>query len=147
GGGTITVAASFTNQADGTVEATGTGTTLVQTPVNFSAGTLTGGMWGAIGGGTLRVINSGIVHNAAAIVLDGASSHFYRDSGTTSAVTGLASNDAGGSFTIKNGFNFTTAAAFPNGGTLVVGTSSTFKATGNYTQTGGDTDLQGGTLN
>src|SRR5262249_25792739 len=120
--GTITfTGGTLTNQ--GTLQATAGGTVNVQptTVTNFSAGVLTGGTWKAAGGPLRVLLGSPIVTNAASIVLDGPGSNFYRDSGTTGALTGLATNAAGGSFTIQNGFSFTTAGDFANAGAITVG--------------------------
>ncbi len=145
--GTLTVnGASWTNQ--GTVEATTGGTITAQvSPTNLSAGTLTGGTWKATGGGILRLIlPTALTTNAATILLDGAASAFYSTSGTTSALSSLTSNAAGGSLTIQNGFSFTVPAGFSNAGTLTVGPSSTLQLAGTYTQTGGTTQIQTGTV-
>src|SRR5262249_47229486 len=78
--------------------------------------------------------------------LDGANSNFYRDSGTTNALAGFATNSATGTFTVQNGRSFSSPADFSNAGALSIGTGSTFTATGAYTQTAGSTTLSGGTL-
>jgi hypothetical protein len=112
---------------------------------NFSGTTLTGGAYQISGNGILKFTNADIRTNAAAILLDGSSSQIV-DQSNANALANFATNSSGGSFAIQNGRNFTTAGAFSNAGTLAVGTGSTFTASGNYTQTAGDTDLQGGKL-
>jgi hypothetical protein len=129
-----------------------TGVVQVQTGVlnisgaftNFSGTTLTGGTY--LITAALAFEGADIQTNAANIVLDGSSSQIVNNFNGKNALLNFASNASGGSFTIQNGRNFTTAGAFSNAGTVAVGSSSTFTATGNYTQTTGDTDLQGGTL-
>jgi hypothetical protein len=77
---------TFTNS--GTLQAIGGGVLqAATTPTNFSSGTLTGGTWHAASGGILRVSLPGtITTNAASIILDGATSNFYRDAGSTKAL-------------------------------------------------------------
>jgi hypothetical protein len=142
--GTITL--SGTNWSNsGTIQAMNGGTVQAQgTIANFSAGTLTGGTWQVFANSTLRLISTGIVTNAATIVLDGLNSNFFRDSGTTNALAGFATNDTAGIFSIRNGRNFTTAGAFTNNGTLAVGAGSTFTVNGSLTNFSGGT-LTGGT--
>jgi hypothetical protein len=146
--GTIYITgAALTN--NGTLQASGTGTLIVQptTITNFSASTLTGGTWKAFDASTLRaILPASITTNAANIVLDGPNATFYRDTGSTHALALLTTNLATGSFTLQNGAQFATAGDFTNAGTLTVGTGSTFALTGALTQTGGNINLQGGTI-
>jgi hypothetical protein len=146
--GTIYITgAALTN--NGTLQASGTGTLIVQptTITNFSASTLTGGTWKAFDASTLRaILPASITTNAANIVLDGPNATFYRDTGSTHALASLTTNLATGSFTLQNGAQFTTAGDFTNAGTLTVGAGSTFGLTGALTQTGGNINLQGGTI-
>jgi hypothetical protein len=131
---------TFTN--NGTLQAQNGGTLSASTPTNFSGGTLSGGTWQAFDNSTLRVaLPSSIVTNAATILLDGANSNFYRDSGTADALASLATNAAAGSFTIRNGRNFSGNLA--NAGTLVIGGGSTFTESGTLSQTG-TLNVQGG---
>jgi fibronectin-binding autotransporter adhesin len=145
--GTITISSThWTNQ--GIIQAQNGGTILAQgTVTNFSAGTLTGGTWQVFADSTLRLVNTGIVTNAATILLDGANSNFYSDVGTTEALGNLATNAAAGSFTIQNGRAFSSAGTFTNAGTLTVGNGGTFTQSGNYDQTGSLNILVGGTAN
>jgi hypothetical protein len=118
---------TFQARNGGTLKAQGTNT-------NFAAGTLTGGTWQVFANSTLRLLNANIATNAATILLDGANSNFFSSTGTTDALAGLATNAPGGTFTIQNGRNFTTAGAFSNLGTLTLGPGSTFTVNGDYTQ-------------
>jgi hypothetical protein len=138
-GGTITLSGSGWTNA-GTLQASNGATLYGQgTTSNYSSGTLTGGTWAVFGNSTLRLPNADIQTNAATIVLDGANSNFYRDSGTTNALANFATNAAAGSFTVRNGQTFTTSGDLSNAGSLTVGSASTFAVTGNCTQTGGST--------
>ncbi|HUY32931.1 MAG TPA: PKD domain-containing protein [Pirellulales bacterium] len=152
-GGTITIGGpTFTN--NGTVEGTSGGTLSVNptTLTNFSGGTLSGGTWRASGGGIMRFNGDDITTNAATIVLDGASSHFYdATTGTTDALAGLATNAAAGSLAIQNGYNFAAPGiVFTNHGAVAIGAGGTFTfpAGGSYNQygTGAATVLNGGTI-
>ncbi len=145
-GTTYITGASASNQ--GTFQAGGGGTLYVEptTVTNFSGGTLTGGNWQVHAGSTLRVIlSTPITTNAASILLDGSGSNFYRDTATTDALAGLTTNAAGGSLTVQNGRTYT-PGAFTNAGNVTVGGGSTLGLGGTYTQTGGTTQLQAGTL-
>lgn len=121
---------------------------------NAATNTLTGGSYIVGAGGTLQFNNAanGIVAintNAANIVLNGLGSQIL-NAVNGDALAGLATNAAGGSFTIENGRNFTTSGDFQNSGTLTVGNGSTFTtgggASNNYTQSGAGslTDVQNG---
>lgn len=156
------VSATFTNAAGGTLTSTGTGAlgpaafanngllvvpngilTLTGTFTNFSAGTLTGGIYMVVG--TFKFTGANIVTNAAAIVLDGAASAIVNQS-NGNALANFASNAAAGIFLIQNGRNLTTSGPFSNAGIAIAGSGSTFAATGSYTQTSGSTFLAAGTL-
>ncbi|MFO0969304.1 MAG: LamG-like jellyroll fold domain-containing protein [Gemmataceae bacterium] len=122
-GQTLAVTGSSVSNT-GTVRVIGSGVLqLAVTPTNFSGSTLTGGSWEASAGGTLRVpLSSTITTNAASIVLDGASSNFYRDAGTTKALVGLATNT--GTLTLANGYVLVTTSDIANQGTLNIDTTS-----------------------
>jgi len=121
--------------------------TATAAPTNFNAGTLTGGTWKVTSPGTLRVpFGSSVVTNAANILLDGTAAYFYRDAATTLALNGLTTNAATGSFTIQNGAGFSSAGAFSNAGSVLIGNGSTFVPDGNHTQTAGSTVISGGVL-
>ncbi len=130
----------------GAIVSTGGGSVTVDSATNYAGGTLTGGTWEAIGNSVLRVIGANISANAATILLDGAGSAFYSDTGTTSALAGLTSNTAGGRLTIQNGFNLTVPAGFTNAGDLTVGPGSTLIPSTTYIQTAGTTQLQAGAV-
>ncbi len=115
---------------------------------NYGSNTLTGGTYYAAGTIKLPVAATGIVTNAATIVLDGPSSAILRYADNTDALKGFATNAAAGDFTIKNGRDFTTAGAFSNAGLMTFGIGSDFQvgATGNlqdYTQSAGTTTVDG----
>jgi len=63
--------------------------------------------------------------------------NFYRDTGTTSALAGLTTNAAAGSFTIDNGYVFTPIGSFTNSGTVTIGTGSLFGHRGGESATSG----------
>ncbi len=89
--------------SDGTIAADGSGTITVQGSTNFAGGILTGGTWEAAGAGTLRLLGANVSTNAASIVLDGAGAAIDSSTGTTSALAGLITNSAAGSFTLQDG--------------------------------------------
>jgi autotransporter-associated beta strand protein len=142
-GGVLT--AQGTNWTNlGTFQAQSGGTLVAQgTPTNFTAGTLRDGTWQVFADSTLRLISSGIVTNAANMVLDGPNSNIYRDMGSTSALVNFTTNAVAGSLTVRNGRNFATTAAFTNDGTLTVGARSVFR-TSSLTNFA-DNTLTGGT--
>ena len=111
---------------------------------NFSGTTLTGGTY--IVSGTLGFSGRMFARTPRQSCSMARRAQILNSSTSANALANFATNASGGSFTIQNGRNLTTAGAFSNAGNLAIGTSSTFTTTGNYTQTAGDTDLQGGTL-
>ena len=124
---------TWTNDTSGTLEAiSGSSTTLTSNLTNYENGTLTGGIYKVGANSALRIINSGIVTNAATIVLDGANSNFYRDTGSTSALADFVTNN--GSFTVTDLRVFAAAASFNNTANLIVGTGGSFSETGTYIQ-------------
>jgi hypothetical protein len=101
--------------------------------VQLPGSTLTGGTWRVFANSSLNITTgANITTNQGSVTLDGAGSLFPR-------IDTLATNALGGSFTIKNGRNFTTVGDFTNNGTLGVGSGSIFTVTGNYTQGSGGT--------
>jgi hypothetical protein len=133
----------FTNT--GTVQVL-TGRLLLEGPfTNFTGTSLRGGTYVVSGIIMLPTTGADIRTNEATIVLDGPASQITSLSGIN-ALRNLATNTAEGSFTIRNGRDFTTARAFSNAGSVTVGSGSTFTVTGTYTQTAGSTTLGGGTL-
>ncbi len=130
----------------GTVQAQNGGTIVsAGTNANYSGGTLTGGTWKVFDNSALRLIGGSITNNAADIVLDGVNSNLFSDMGSTNALAGFAANAAGGSFTILNGRDFTTAGTLSNAGDETIGAGSTLSlaAGENLTQTGGVTTVNG----
>src|SRR5262249_23549365 len=147
--GTITVNAGLTVSQSGTAPSfTNTGTITVaagQTMAisggvlgNFSNGTLTGGTYDILG--TFQFPNAAITTDAAAIILDGSTSRIIDQSGND-ALANLVGVGAGGTFTIRNGRNFTAPSGLSIAGSVTVGTGSTL--TGNLYQSGGQTTLLG----
>ncbi len=131
---------------DGIIEAQNGGAVLAAgTNTNVAAGTLTGGTWKAFASSTLRLIGGNITTNDATIVIDGANSNFFSDTGSTNALANFATNAATGSFAVQNGRIFTTAGPFSNAGVVFVGTGSDLRlASGmSYSQSGGDTSVEG----
>ncbi|HMK28295.1 MAG TPA: PEP-CTERM sorting domain-containing protein, partial [Terriglobales bacterium] len=120
---------------------------------NFSANTLTGGTYNIFGTfanpGTLQIDylgNTGgeIINNAATILLDGPNSNLV-DAAGLDALANFSNNTASGSFTIRNGRNFTSPGDFSNAGAVQVGSGSTLATggTGNYNQSTGSTRIDG----
>jgi hypothetical protein len=141
---------TFTNQ--GTFEARNGGTLLLPTGpryTNYSGTTLTGGAWQVFGGSKMILVGSGIATNAASILLDGSGSTIYRDApATIDALNVLTSLSPGGSFTIENSRNFTTAGNFTNNATLSVKTGTTFTVNGSLINfDAGSGTLTGGAYN
>ena len=79
---------------NGVIASDGGGTITIQSATNYAGGTLTGGTWEAENNSILKLNTAAITTNAAAIVLDGANSHFS-DSIAVDALSGLSSNMAG----------------------------------------------------
>src|SRR5262249_46977446 len=124
----ITDARSFSTSASGM---NNTGTIMVGGGISGSiltingaisqlpATTLTGGTWIVLAGGNMTFSSgSDIATNAATVILNGAGSNFPR-------INNISANQ--GLFTITGGRAFTTAGAFSNSGTTVIGTSSALK--------------------
>jgi len=140
GAGTTNIGSIFSNS--GTLSAT-VGTLSINGSLsNFSGSTLTGGNYEVFGPSTLQFAGANVVTNAATILLDGAGSNFLNSSTATSALANFATNAAAGSFTIRNGRNFTTLGNFGNSGIVNVGSGSTFTTAG----AGAFTNQPSGTL-
>jgi RHS repeat-associated protein len=158
-GDTLTVAPGVTISGDGFVGSTtggsltnrgaivsdDGGTMTIQGATNFANGTLTGGTWQASGNSTLRILGAQITTNAASVLLGGAQSHLYSDASATDALASLSANAAGGQLTLIGGASLVDTAGMTNGGTLTLGPNSSLTAA-SYTQAGGSTNLQGGTV-
>src|SRR6185312_9709047 len=154
-GGTLTVAVTGGATNNGTMQASAGASLAVRTTLsNFSGGTLSGGSYRVFGptgnGGTIQLSSLGtgggeIVHNAAAILLDGPDSSLV-DGGGQDALANFTDNTASGSFTIRNGRNFNAPGAFANAGQVAIGTGSTFgvnAGASNYNQSSGTTQVDG----
>lgn len=113
----------------GTLEVTSGTLRANNTP--FAGGILSDGTWIVRPGATIDLVGQTFTVNQASVTLDGAGSVF-------SAVDSLTSNDAGARLNLRNGRNFTTAAAFLNAGTVDAGDASNFHSSGSLTnQIGG----------
>ncbi len=111
----------------GTVEVQ-TGTVeFIDTIVQFSAGTLTGGEWIAREFSTIAAPSAtNITTNLGRVTLDGLGSSFAR-------INALATNN--GSFTVTGGRDFATVGNLANSGEITVGPGSDLTVTGNLTET------------
>jgi hypothetical protein len=144
GAGTVGSGGAVTN--NGTLASDAGGLLVVQGATNYSAGTLTGGAWQAVGNSTLELPGAAVTTNAASVLLDGPNALLSGDAGATNALAGLSANAAGGTLSLRDGALLNTAAnALSNAGAVSVGAGSTLAAP-TYTQTAGATSLQGGTV-
>jgi hypothetical protein len=141
------------SQTGTTPTLTNTGTIHVGNSLNFTitGGSLTNFSGSALNGGTYEVAGTfkfpgaDIATNGATIVLDGPVSAIQNAAGVN-ALTNFATNASTGSFTIENGRNLSTGA-FTNAGQVGIGPgSSTWSVAGGYSQSGGQTRLDGGLL-
>ena len=145
GASTTNIAIAFNNT--GTVNADAGTLTLTGGLNNFSGTTLTGGSFNVSGAGIFSFTGANVVTNAAGIRLDGAGSQFLNASGGSNGLANLAANTAAGSFTLRNGRNFTTVGTFNNAGIVNVGPSSTFTGGGAFTnQSTGQLQMAGGSF-
>ena len=128
---TIDTSSGFTNQgilqslAGSTLSIIGAGTEFS----NFAGTTLTGGSY-LIGSGTsttatIQFDNADIVTNQATIVMDGSGARILNRNTILNGISNLTTNGAQGDFTIRNGKNLSTNAAFSNAGGVTVGDLST----------------------
>ncbi len=123
----VRTGADFTNQ--GTVEAKNSGVLNIQPNhlSNFNGTTLTGGTWQVFANSTLRAsMATPMSTNAAHIILDGNNSQFYRDNGTSDALSNLSANANSGALTLRNGRTFLPAGNFTNAGSIIIGEGSAF---------------------
>lgn len=143
GAGTGSVNSSMTQTATGILDAE-TGILSVSALTNFSGNTLTSGTYQSAA--TLRIGSANVINNAATIILDGPASAI-EDTLGVNAITNLASIAAGGALQIRNGRDLALAGDFNNAGQLTIGPGGdTLSLPGAFTQTGGFTLLDGGTL-
>ena len=133
GATTTTISTAFNNV--GTTTVTAGVLSLTGGLTNFNGATLTGGTYNVIGASTLQFSGANIVTDSATILLDGAGSKLLNATNSANALTNLASVTATGSFTIRNGRNFTSVGAFNNAGIVNVGSLGTFTAGGAFTNT------------
>jgi hypothetical protein len=142
---TIDSSSGFTNSgilqalAGATLSVVGTGVDFS----NFAGTTLTGGSY-FVGSGnattaTLQFDNANIVTNQATIDLNGSGARILNRLNSANGISNLTTNGAQGDFTIRNGKNLSTNAAFLNQGAVTVGDSSTLTigtGTGVFTNSG-----------
>lgn len=103
-------------------------------------GTFTGGTY--LVTGTLGVQNS-VVTNAANITLTGAAAKISNTNMGTNALATLTTNASTGVLSLQSGQVLTTAGNLSAAGIISVGTASSFKIGGSYTQTAGKTTVDG----
>jgi hypothetical protein len=136
-------ASGFTNNGRLIVQA-GSTLTLKNLFNNLSnTGTLTGGTYSLAG--TLGFPNS-VVTNDANITLTGTAAEILNTSSSTNALATMTGNAAAGVLSLASGQVFTTNGSMSNAGRVTVGLGSSFNPKGSYTQTAGQTTVDG-TLN
>jgi hypothetical protein len=115
---------------------------------NFSAGTLTGGVYDATGTLEFAAGTTGIVTNDATIALTSATGTILNTSeGNASALSGFTTNGTKGSFSVASQ-KFTDANDFTNQGTLIAASGGTIDLTGGLTNFNSTTNtLTGGIYN
>ncbi|MCK4872726.1 MAG: hypothetical protein KAS72_08390 [Phycisphaerales bacterium] len=130
------------------IDFTNTGTLQVETGtfetngVSLIGNTLTDGIWNVLNGSTLNLVGVTVQTNEADVTIAGAGASF-------GAMSTLETIAASGSFTISDGFDFTTQGDFTNDGSLTVGAGSAFEVvTGSaFTNfSSGTGTLAGGTM-
>lgn len=117
-------------------------TLTIDAPFNNLSGT------GALTGGTYLVtgtigVPGAITSNAAGITLTGASAEILNTDTLSNALSAISANVASGTLSLQSGESLTTGTSFANAGKITVGTGSSFKVTGKYTQTAGTTTVDG----
>ena len=147
-GANFTTHGNFTN--NGTLTVGGGSKFVVKSGsnlTNFSGTTLTGGTYNVTGTLQFGAAGTSLVTNAANITLGGKNAKIV-DSSSGNILTAFATNNAGATFDVTGGYNFSTAGNFTNNGSLVVGPGSKFDVNGNLTNFNGTTDtLSKGTYN
>ena len=123
GGGELVLTGTWTNS--GLVQALGGGTLSASTPVNLSAGTLSGGNW-LVGANSTLSLGANISELAANITLQGSAATF-------TGLSHLATISSAGEFQLQGGASFTTPGSLDNAGTVNLA-AGTLNVTGNYTQ-------------
>jgi hypothetical protein len=142
GAGHTDIAIAFSNPGSITVQ--GGMLSLSGSFSNYSGNTLSGGSYTVEGGGTLRFAGANVLNNAATVVLDGPGSALRSSSDNSDALAAFANNTAAGSFTVRNGRDFSTPGAFANAGLLVVGAGSAFTAGSGIQGSGGRLVVEAG---
>jgi len=164
-GGTLAINGGGAVTNSGTFQVSAGSTMAVSSPLtNFSAGTLTGGVYVVTGNvsntGTMQINSFGttggeLVTNSATIGLNGVNSNLVDQNGLNALNylgTGLTTNTATGNFDISQNRVFTSVGNLSNAGGVQVSGTSTNLIVGplgvsTYTQTAGSTLLTtGGTL-
>jgi hypothetical protein len=145
GHGFVGSTASGAVTMNGTIAADDGGTVKVEGATNFANGTLTGGTWKASSNSTLRILDAQISTNSASILLSGYGSHLYSDAATTDALSALSANAAGGQLTLIGGASVMDSSSLSNSGTVTLGPNRSLTVAA-YSQNGGSTSRQGGTL-
>lgn len=139
-GGVNNISPVFNNTGTVSVgSGVGSGLTMLGEVTQHVVSTLTGGTW-TVSNGSALVFNTGsnitTIGTNARVTLDGAGSSFAK-------INTLNNNQ--GSFTVKNGRDFTTGGNLANSGTVRIegSTTLTIGTGGTYTQTAGETLLSG----
>jgi hypothetical protein len=88
-------------------------------------------------------VQNSVVTNAANITLTGAAAEILNTNTSANALATLTSNASPGILSLQGGQMLTTAGNLSNAGTITVGTASTFKVGGSYTQTAAKTTVDG----
>lgn len=109
----------------------------MQVSGNYSGSTLTGGTWQVEAGGIMRLIDCNVQTLKAGAVLIGPGATIYSNEGSTDALAGLTSIQAGGHLEVRAGRDYATPGNLTNAfGGLTVGAGCAFAVLGQYTQTG-----------
>lgn len=101
---------------------------------HFSAGTLTGGSWRAIGTGQLRMIGVNLQTLDAEIVMESPNARVWSDEGVTDALAGMTAIGSAGAFEIRGGRNYTRTGNLTNSGQIRIGTGTDLTVSGRLRQ-------------
>jgi RHS repeat-associated protein len=134
GGGGVSAPPSSSFNFLGTVRSSG-GTLTIQGCSNYANGTLTGGSWEAVNG-FVNFVGAQIVTDATTITLDGS----LYGSSSSMGLLALADVAATGRLILRNGAEVdTSASAFTNEGSVLIGSGSDLTVAGTYSSSGGTT--------